>query len=1217
MCRKKIYKNIIIILLLFNCNNILYSQDFESTNTIKTSFLIPKFEVQAKQNVFNILTVKNTTSSVFNGYVTFDVPEGWDLIGENNAQLNLEPGDSINFPVRVLVSAEVLGEVAYVIIANIIDNEGRQIKAEYCFVSVPRLSGQSVKVTNQMVYFDQKTDLATLSYTLNNKGNVNEIFNISLSGPNDMAVNNSKKGNSYTNEVSLPPYSDTTIYYSIAIEDKEQVQQFYNIDLSTKTQDSVYKSSIWLNRIDNAYYYQIPEENKCAVIELTVNDLMSYNQPSYSLIAYGAVLFKRNTELRYFFMNSDIGGLNSDNWQLNTKAFINFENNYLHLKLGTNDGKLYQNFYGIGAETGFKYRRNYLEGFYLKGIADSSLFYGGFLESAIGKSFNGMLGYGELDFTQYGQFSKIAFTGFEFLLFKYNRFSINATANNTDHFLNNPFNKKGIGILFNYNLSLKKLNINANIDYGSPDYTGISKGRLYANNYLRYNIGNKSSINLLNSIRNDNPAKYVNDVLQTSRNRKYNRFDLYQQYNLQSNISLLYGARIIFESSNMYTDTNQLSNIGIIASENYRFFASARIYIPDYKLSITPRFDIGNIFVIETNSPYAEYNEFTTSVFSLNIVGKYFGFFTQYRNGPYDINEQYLYNYERLGTKRLFIMPYYDRFFFKRILNFSFKINYQNNSLSNYERNSNSTYEQKYSSSSSTNLATQFAIFLRGQFSIRLMHNFYTRTYTDETKNSSVRYNSSYLQLGVKKEFSCNQPRVKYYDLKVNFYRDLNGNRKREENEPGINNVLVNIDKIYADSIIINYSGSEYSTEELLSDEKGLIEYTNIPDGEYNIRYMLIGNIVGNFSRNELSEPLVMDQDRIVDIPYSEYNKIIGSIVLSRDPLSSLGPQDISNIRVVAEDTKGNTYSALSDKDGNFVLYTPVADHYIVRINNVMSETFDLQQKEYIVKFNGYKQFKVTFVFSEKKRKINFDTDITKDEIKDDLKVIRKTTLAGRIEHQISLQPVEATVKIIDNTTNKVVSETSSNSLSGNYSISYAANDNYRIVVEAPGYQMHEENLYYEQIISIQNFTLNIGMKKVTEDSKDQNFIIYDKKQDEDFTQSFKSGQKIPINNLNFDEKESRLSPEAYPELDRLIEILSKNKSVKIEVAGHADDTGTDRIDNLLAMRRAIAVQKYLISHGLTEDRIVVKSYSNSRPLVPGTSEKAKQKNRRVEITVL
>ncbi|OQY03742.1 MAG: hypothetical protein B6I20_04430, partial [Bacteroidetes bacterium 4572_117] len=215
-------------------------------------------------------------------------------------------------------------------------------------------------------------------------------------------------------------------------------------------------------------------------------------------------------------------------------------------------------------------------------------------------------------------------------------------------------------------------------------------------------------------------------------------------------------------------------------------------------------------------------------------------------------------------------------------------------------------------------------------------------------------------------------------------------------------------------------------------------------------------------------------------IPYLENNRIIGKVILNRDPLSSLGPIDISNIRVIAEDTQGHSYSALTDKQGNFVLYTPVTDHYILKINNIFYESFDIQQPEYIVKFNGYKQFEVTFVFDEKKKTISYNDPVAEDIKVEDIKVIRKTTLTGKIRDAISLDPIEAEIKIIDNKSNKVISRTISNRFNGNYNISYAADAHYRIEILSKDYWEYVENLYIEQVISIQNINKDIMLNKIS-----------------------------------------------------------------------------------------------------------------------------------------
>lgn len=586
---------------------------------------------------------------------------------------------------------------------------------------------------------------------------------------------------------------------------------------------------------------------------------------------------------------------------------------------------------------------------------------------------------------------------------------------------------------------------------------------------------------------------------------------------------------------------------------------------------------------------------------SININKSNLGLYTLFRYGPYTLYEHYYYYQNGTFSKWFFVMPYYWKYFF----NDQIKIDLRGNYINNITNNENTL-----------TLNSQLIWFLPHDLSFRFLNAVSFRSRADANTNQTYRYTSLYFEMGLRKEFSCKQPRIKYYDLKVVFFRDLNGDRKKNQNEPGINNVYANI--VRNSNTDLNIQDNGFIDGELLSDQNGEIQYQNIPNGEYSIVYNLLGEQIGNFSLLEMEQYVTMDKDKIVYIPYQENNKIYGRIELIRDPLSSFGSIDISNIRIIAEDTQGRTYSALTDQTGHFVLYTPKADYYIVKINNIFYESFDLQQSEFIVKFNGYKQFEVTFVFEEKKRKINFDNNASIDDIKiDEIQTIRKTTLSGKIRDAISLEPVDAKIEIIDNKTGKKISDAISNKLNGNYSISYVAGDNFRIEVKANGYWDHVENLYIEQVISIQNIAKDIMLNKTSDGPKKQTFIIYDEKEEEQFTENFKSGQKIPMNNLNFDEKETRLSPNAYPELDRLIDILEKNKSVRIEIAGHADDSGKERIDNLLALRRAKAVARYLTSHSLDESRIEVKSYSNKRPLVPGNSEKAKQRNRRVEITVL
>lgn len=241
---------------------------------------------------------------------------------------------------------------------------------------------------------------------------------------------------------------------------------------------------------------------------------------------------------------------------------------------------------------------------------------------------------------------------------------------------------------------------------------------------------------------------------------------------------------------------------------------------------------------------------------------------------------------------------------------------------------------------------------------------------------------------------------------------------------------------------------------------------------------------------------------------------------------------------------------------------------------------------------------------------------LEQEEVLDDIKFIKKATLTGMIRDAITIEPIVATIEIIDNATNKIISRSTSNKLNGKYSISFPVGENFRIAVKAKNYWDYVENLYIKQHLSIQVFKKDILLKS-NQELKNHTYIIYDDEEENEFVLNLKPGQKIPINNLNFEEKETRLRPKAFSELDMLIDLLDKNKSIRIQVAGHADDSRKKRINNLLALRRANNVAKYIKAHGINEKRIEVKSYSNTKPLVRGIFKKAKRKNRRVEIIVL
>jgi len=74
---------------------------------------------------------------------------------------------------------------------------------------------------------------------------------------------------------------------------------------------------------------------------------------------------------------------------------------------------------------------------------------------------------------------------------------------------------------------------------------------------------------------------------------------------------------------------------------------------------------------------------------------------------------------------------------------------------------------------------------------------------------------------------------------------------------------------------------------------------------------------------------------------------------------------------------------------------------------------------------------------------------------------------------------------------------------------------------------------------------------------------------------------------------------------------LRKNSGVNVVLEGHADERGTREYNLALGERRANSAKDYLMTYGISSDRISVLSYGKERPVDSGSNPLAWSKNRR------
>jgi peptidoglycan-associated lipoprotein len=96
------------------------------------------------------------------------------------------------------------------------------------------------------------------------------------------------------------------------------------------------------------------------------------------------------------------------------------------------------------------------------------------------------------------------------------------------------------------------------------------------------------------------------------------------------------------------------------------------------------------------------------------------------------------------------------------------------------------------------------------------------------------------------------------------------------------------------------------------------------------------------------------------------------------------------------------------------------------------------------------------------------------------------------------------------------------------------------------------------------------------------------------------------------------LSKEAKDRLAKQANWLIYYPSVKVTIEGHCDERGSQDYNKALGFRRAMAAEKYLISHGVSKERLSVVSYGKDRPAALGHDKEAWRINRRaVTVTIL
>ena len=114
--------------------------------------------------------------------------------------------------------------------------------------------------------------------------------------------------------------------------------------------------------------------------------------------------------------------------------------------------------------------------------------------------------------------------------------------------------------------------------------------------------------------------------------------------------------------------------------------------------------------------------------------------------------------------------------------------------------------------------------------------------------------------------------------------------------------------------------------------------------------------------------------------------------------------------------------------------------------------------------------------------------------------------------------------------------------------------------------------------------------------------------------------ESFTIENILFEPSSYRLLASSSVQLNKILDFLKTNPTVKLGIYGHTDKgTTTSSAEGLLQLSedRANAVMQYFLEQGISADRLTKKGFGNSRPIADNDSYEGMAKNRRTEFVIL
>ncbi len=941
---------------------------------IQVAFKLKKVEQSADSVYFNVVTFTNTDSKPVSGALQVRVPNDWKLIANPSMEnVELAPNETISLPVRISIPFDATGGVAYVIDASFTTKEGIYSGAAY--IKIPMKSKWDAEVFEKQVYFNELFDRVPFKLKIVNEGNATELLKVNLDVGRLYNIIELDKEEFY---VEVPPLSDTILEYTVesntllTVEQKMEYGMIWD-ESSVKVKivgsnGKTFQDAVHYLDLENELTTQRQEKNTPLNVDLSIYNLLSPNPTFVNLLVYGQLLFKGDHDLSYManFRNIYRSGRFFGPTFWSNPNNIRYQLGYswkdrLHVNAGLITNYTLHTGRGIGARASYEITENdrvqasFISNQFLPIMIGTAEYYRRLNK---GISLNVGLTYEDNDYVNYQAYStqlgaSAVFAGSQSIsgqiLLTNARFDASAFGGSPDSSL--------IGVSYNFKYSgafiKNKLRVSLSTRNDQFNFLRMRPVHVISGNGL-YRINNVSNIKVIGVYNAVKPSRYTLSPFYTGLYAETQVYRATYQYRFSNKITSEAGplfkilSRRSFDNSlGLYDD---FDNYFIGGYFNTRFKLNERTFI-------TPTLTIGRTSFRNILSDSTILSPILSTSVGVSITSRNYRFNASYIRGPmFFVDDDYIL-FDEISMETVSLRGQMDKFIYKNTVKVSGYANY---------------YLRLPSNRQSIVLSGRTDFFFPKGWRAYMTAGIYTNSYVDESTQgiSASRFFS--LNAGVIKSFGFNQPRIKYSDIEFICFNDFNGDGERQDNEPLLPNIKVNI------SLDPNYDDPrqiKWGERELMTSAEGKVVIHNMPDLNYLVNFKPMVNLGTLYNVNGDNQIISVSEDRTIYVPYAESYRVYGSVVMNRDEFSSKGLINVGGIRITATNLKGDAYSVLTDNDGSYVLNVPQAGSYVISVNNIFGDEFYIDKESFVIQFDGFKTYQLDFTFYEGKRKVNFGGD--------------------------------------------------------------------------------------------------------------------------------------------------------------------------------------------------------------------------------------------------